>query len=250
VQVSVTTVRLRDELPAYDDVVAALAPDELLRSQCLRDRRMAARYVSVRTFVRQCLSRSIGRPARELRLSASLGAKPSLERVAGDPDLRFSLSHSDDLAVIAIATGLEVGIDIERVREDIDSAAIARRYFWPHELEWLDAARSAADRQQRFFRYWVAKEAAVKALGHTLARSLKHCAVHVGPADDSAVARLAGLAGRPVELTLRFIDLAPGFCCAVAAAGRDWAVRLADVNAVTIDAMSSARVPAESLAND
>lgn len=41
--------------------------------------------------------------------------KPALDPAAGLPDLRFNLSHSGDRALIAIAEGVELGVDLERI---------------------------------------------------------------------------------------------------------------------------------------
>jgi hypothetical protein len=45
------------------------------------------------------------------------GEKPALDPAADLTDLRFNLSHSGERALIAIAAGIEVGVDIERVTE-------------------------------------------------------------------------------------------------------------------------------------
>jgi len=46
-----------------------------------------------------------------------------------DVGLRFNVSHSEDVAVYAFATGREIGIDVEAVRVIRDADDIAARFF-------------------------------------------------------------------------------------------------------------------------
>jgi 4'-phosphopantetheinyl transferase len=85
--------------------------------------------------------------------------KPYLAEPAGH-DLRFNLSHTSGLALIALAHGREVGIDVEVVRPGRRAQAIADRWFTDAEAE---AIRSADDPDAVFFRLWARKEAYLKA---------------------------------------------------------------------------------------
>jgi len=88
-----------------------------------------------------------------------------LSRLRREPDGRpilpggpaFSISHTDDLAVCAIAPGGRLGVDVERIRA-IDTDRLAR---------FLGPEKHAAAREDPavFFRAWTAREAAVKATG-------------------------------------------------------------------------------------
>jgi 4'-phosphopantetheinyl transferase len=105
----------------------------------------------------------------------------------GAPEVRFNLAHSHDLALIAVALGVDVGVDIERLRPLPEYAAIAERFFPPSEREGLD--------ERDFFRRWTRIEAKLKARG-------------------------VGLYGAGAELggdwTVESIDAGEGFAAAVA----------------------------------
>ena len=73
------------------------------------------------------------------------------------PEIRFNLSHSREMALVAVAREIEVGVDIERVRPLPEYAAIAQRYFPP------GAAPPTGIRD--FFRQWTCFEAILKAHG-------------------------------------------------------------------------------------
>ncbi len=58
----------------------------------------------------------------------------------------------------------EVGVDLEKIREDVDGAAIVRRYFHPNEIQRLSETPEP-QRLREFFRLWTRKEAWLKAKG-------------------------------------------------------------------------------------
>lgn len=105
----------RVDLDAPDVDLGPLSADERARAaRFLRDeprRRWQAGRGALRTVLGGYLG--IAPAAVELRLGHR--GKPAL----ADPDasLRFNLSHSDELALIALARGREVGIDVERIGE-------------------------------------------------------------------------------------------------------------------------------------
>lgn len=141
-----------------------LSADERSRAQRYRfdgDRR---RFVTVRSSLRRLLGRYLDAPAADLDFTYSDRGKPALRDVA----LSFNVSHSQDVALIAIAGDRAVGVDLEYHRSS-NIPALARRFFHPQEAAELQA-RPASDRDRRFFQYWTAKEAYLKATGDGLAK--------------------------------------------------------------------------------
>jgi 4'-phosphopantetheinyl transferase len=80
------------------------------------------------------------------------------------PQLKFNLSHSHDLALVAVVSDIEIGVDVERLRPMEDCMAIAERFFPPSEAAAL-AEVSRAAREPEFFRRWTRIEAKLKARG-------------------------------------------------------------------------------------
>ena len=93
--------------------------------------------------------------------------KPGLSPECGR-GLRFNISHSADLALIAIALDAEVGVDLEHLQALPDYAEIARGFFSPAEVDELTRLPSGLQ-AQAFFRCWTKKEAYAKARGEGLA---------------------------------------------------------------------------------
>jgi 4'-phosphopantetheinyl transferase len=95
--------------------------------------------------------------------------KPCL---AGASELDFSLSHSGELALIAVASGRRVGADVERVRPRTDVLAIARGSLSARERRAVESPATDAAQREAFFRCWTRKEAYLKGLAVGLAGGL------------------------------------------------------------------------------
>jgi 4'-phosphopantetheinyl transferase len=153
-----------------------------------------------------------------LRFAASPGGKPSLV----DSALQFNLSHSAGRAVLAVSRSI-VGADVEHHRERIDPLGLASRYFFGAEHDAIIAA-PPNERTATFLRYWVAKEAVLKAQGVGLAFPLDAFAI-VFAADG----RTAHVTSQdPERLSpawrVQMMSLGDGWPVAVAADGEGWAV--------------------------
>jgi len=80
------------------------------------------------------------------------------------PDLQFNLSHSHDMALVAVTRGIAIGVDVERFRPMQECMRIAERFFPPLEAAAL-AAVPPEGREVEFFRLWTRIEAKLKARG-------------------------------------------------------------------------------------
>ncbi|GII84199.1 hypothetical protein Ssi03_21890 [Sphaerisporangium siamense] len=121
-----------------------------------------ARYAAAHFVTRRILGRYLDLPAEAVEFQYGENGKPALRPDPARPDLRFNLSHSGPLALLAVAVGRDVGVDVERVRSGVSARAIAERRF---DREGAEAV--AAD-PGVFFRLWTRKEACVKASGGRL----------------------------------------------------------------------------------
>src|SRR5581483_5501651 len=150
------------ELDRPESEVAALGgvltADELLRAGRMRAEEQRRRAIVTRAELRRLLARETGRKPEEIVFAAGPHGKPRLDDTAAG--VRFNLSHSAGLALIAIAHDAEVGVDVEEVRPRSDLRGVGRRVFTEAEREAVELGGEAA-----FYRHWVAKEAFVKATG-------------------------------------------------------------------------------------
>jgi 4'-phosphopantetheinyl transferase len=150
--------------PTELDVVGrCLSPDERARAARFRLERDRARATASRAWLRHLLGGYLRERPAELEFVTDVRGKPRLvePRAHG---LRFSLSHSEGIALYAVTSGGEVGVDIERVQDDFPVAEMARRFFSASEQAAMAAVH--ADRRVRgHFECWTRKEAYLKGIG-------------------------------------------------------------------------------------
>jgi 4'-phosphopantetheinyl transferase len=134
-----------------------------------RDRR---RHLLTRALARTTLARFTGIAPEDIRFAENAYGRPEIANEAGRAlDIRFNLSHTAGLVVLALTSGRDVGIDVEAVSRRDASLDIADRFFSPSEAAAL-RTQPASDRDRRFFDYWTLKEAYIKARGMGLSLSL------------------------------------------------------------------------------
>ena len=128
-----------------------------------RDRR---RYLAAHCALRQLLSSRTGTPAAQLLFEEGPFGKPAL---SNQPRCAFNLSHSEDVALVAMADADagEIGVDVEMLRPMPDAMALASQNFSASECAELAATRPE-DQALAFMLGWTRKEACLKAIGSGL----------------------------------------------------------------------------------
>ncbi len=174
-----------DELHVWRLETAATRVRELLPLLDAEERVRAARFafephhdefVAVRGWLRRLLGSYLGRDPAALRFRYGPQGKPRLAEHV--PALSFNVSHSHGKALLAFGPGVEIGVDVEAIREPPDLWELARSCFSSSEFD----AFSAADHRLRtelFYRLWTAKEAYIKGLGGGLSVPLRKFTIDV-----------------------------------------------------------------------
>ena len=140
-------------------------------------------------------------------------------------ELCFNLSHREAVAIIGIAGGTEIGVDIEYLRPLPDRLPIARDFFTRSEFEQL-AAMTEADSASAFLRYWTLKEAYVKAIGEGLSMPLNSFEVSIEPRSSPRLLKVAS--GSPGDWSLRSFEPRTGYLAGVAVGGpvNEWICKI------------------------
>ncbi len=201
--------------------VGWLSTDERDRMQRFRFEEDRRHYIVGHGFLRYVLGRYCGLDPVQLKFCTLSGGKPALvDEESRVSRLRFNLTHSHGCALLAVADSIEVGVDLEQVRETPEHLKLAERFFSPVEA---DAVRrtSGQERWATFFRYWTGKEAVLKAKGSGLQIPLHDCALTFEPHEMHAQARL-GSPGAVEQWRVRFLPLPIGWVGAVTAEGAQW----------------------------
>jgi 4'-phosphopantetheinyl transferase len=143
---------------------------EVARSESYRYARDRERFVATHARLRVVLAAYLGCRADRVQLTGEPGRKPRLLGHSSDA-LSFSVSHSDNLAVVAVASASDVGVDIESVEQIRLTESLLRAALSGGERR---AIRALPEERQpeSFYRLWTAKEAYLKAIGTGLSDRL------------------------------------------------------------------------------
>lgn len=200
-------VRLDVELSAADaDLLDDQERARAARFAFERDRR---RFVAAHAALRRLLGDKTGQAPHMLRFDIGSLGKP---RLRGRADAVFSLSHSADLALVALADDGEIGVDLEPVRPMRDLEALARQCLSAGECLQFEALGEPA-RTAAFLQAWTRKEACLKALGTGL--QIEPAAVETGL--EAAVRRVVVATSEGArELVVSSLVPAPGWVGALA----------------------------------
>jgi 4'-phosphopantetheinyl transferase len=167
--------------------------------------------------VRFLLSRYLGIPAAEIRFEC----QPSRSRnwLHNKPArLRFNLSHSAGLALIAVSADHRLGIDIEKIRADVYITALAERFFSIRERAGLRALPDHL-RVPGFFACWTRKEAFLKGTGNGLAFPLADFSVITHPDLCPELEEIRGNTEARKQWFLADLSIVDGYRATVAVEG-------------------------------
>lgn len=201
---------LEDRRFRSGDSEALLSAAERERARRFVDVRHQRRFLASRLGLRRILALHTGEAAAALVFAENKFGKPCLPH---HPDCTFSLSHSADQAVLALAEGMSIGVDIERLRA-VEHGDIAARYFHANEAAWIESRQTEAEQRLAFFHMWTLKEAVAKAVGVGMSLPFSHFEVAAAPPGV-----LVAPPGSPGPWLLRFLDAPAGYLCALALPG-------------------------------
>jgi 4'-phosphopantetheinyl transferase len=190
---------------AFPARFAATTDAERERASRFHRRDDGDRYLAAHGALRLLLASYLTCDPLGLRFAVNENGKPFLD----GQRVQFNLSHSGDLALIAVAWSRQVGVDVEQVRPMSDLESVAARVCTPVELATL-AGLARPERERAFFAMWTRKEALAKATGEGIGAIVRDARHAVGEEQDRWTVTEVG-------------DLA-GYAASVAAEGAGWAL--------------------------
>lgn len=167
-----------------DEEKNLLNTEEQTRANRYHFERHRRRFTVARSKMRKILAAylSIETKASALQFETNDHGKPMLLSHSG---LEFNLSHSGDMALLAVGKEFPMGIDLEFF-SGRPYQGIAKNLFSEQELE---AFMKLPDfyKPQAFFHVWAQKEAFIKAYGMGLSYPTKRFSVPVLPPTDAVI---------------------------------------------------------------
>ena len=181
-QIDVWICRAAQWTGKRDVFFSELSPEEQKRALRFKFSEHKDRFVIFHGFMRRVLGSYLAFEASRLVFKTAEKGKPYL----ASPDnktcpLNFNLSHTEDIALLAVSSGQEVGIDIEHRQRTSDWQGIARRFCTPEEQDALFLIEGMAEQREAFYDLWTRKEAYMKVLGSGLALSPTQFNLTVAP---------------------------------------------------------------------
>ncbi|HET9474755.1 MAG TPA: 4'-phosphopantetheinyl transferase superfamily protein [Steroidobacteraceae bacterium] len=158
--------------PLVEAFAALLDAGERERAERFRSDEHAHQFLVTRALQRSVLSCYAPQTApADWRFVAGERGKPELAPEFAGYGLRFNISHTASLVVMAITRAHSVGVDVECLDARAAPLALATRYFTSSEARQL-AGLPATEQQRHFYRLWTLKEAWLKATGTGVAEGL------------------------------------------------------------------------------
>lgn len=122
-----------------------------------------------RAMRRLVISQYSNLPPEAHQFSDGTHGKPQL--LNNKHNIKFNLSHNEQVVVMAVCLNDEIGCDIESATRPIKVDTISKRYFHPCEHQQLQNL-PVEQQQLNFFKIWTLKEAFVKATGRGISLGL------------------------------------------------------------------------------
>jgi 4'-phosphopantetheinyl transferase len=207
-----------DHVGASPARLSASAPDERERAGRFRFPRDARRYLAGRAALRAILSGYLGIPPVAIAFTYGTYGKPELADHWTRPRLRFNFAHSEALALLAVTWEAALGVDIERLRPDIEHVTIADRFFSSRERAMLRTLPEH-ERLPSFFRCWTRKEAYIKARGEGLTMPLADFTVSLAPSEPPALLCVRDKPEEAAKWTICDLSSHPEYAAALARNG-------------------------------
>ncbi len=177
-----------------------------------------ARFMLAHGALRQILSCYLGLGPGEIMFDQGPQGKPNLDPMPDRMGLTFNLSHSGSFVLIAVGCERELGVDVEKIRPEIDLEGIAARFFSKSEVEGLMRLAPAL-RSEAFFRCWTRKEAYIKARGGGLAIPLGQFDVSLDPGSEAALLATRDDPAEADRWSLYNLEMGEGYQAALAVEG-------------------------------
>ncbi|HEU5218016.1 MAG TPA: 4'-phosphopantetheinyl transferase superfamily protein [Gemmatimonadales bacterium] len=220
-EIHVWRIPLDPPAPEAARLIERLSEDERARAGRFHFDVDRNRFVAAHAALRLLLARYLDAEAYRSPFHLGPNGKPAL---GPGTSLRFNLAHSRDLGLVALATGREVGVDLEAVDERVEIDDLAQRFFSPEECRGLERVPRAR-RLEAFFHVWSQKEAYLKARGDGVVFGLDHFDVAPDPGKPAGLLADRREPRARGQWTLLSLHPGLGFRGAVAVEGAEPRVR-------------------------
>jgi 4'-phosphopantetheinyl transferase len=200
---------------ALKHLAETLSSNESERASRFHFERDRNRYIAGRGLLRAALGKYVQLPPAEVPLVYGPNGKPLLQTGGNPTTLHFNLTHSQNLALLAVTRAAQIGVDVEAVRPLSEAHELVDRFFSARESAAFESVPEA-QKPVAFFNLWTRKEAWLKATGEGIGHLLNKVEVSFLPGEPAQLLTLPQ--NSKSRWTLTDLVPAPGFTAALAVA--------------------------------
>ncbi len=146
-------------------------------------------FIASHSFLHTVLAYYIDTPADEIEFSYADHGKPYISAQQNAQNIQFNLSHSNNLAILAICKQHPVGVDIEYANRKNDWHGLSKRFFTENEQHNFFKLPENTQKDS-FFKIWTRKEAHMKVTGQGLHLSPTQFEISIPPEPAKFIANL------------------------------------------------------------
>lgn len=216
----------RIDLPEaeIENYVLSLSAQERERAEKFTFPDKYEEYVVTRGLLKKALAHVLRQAPSEFHFDYTSSKKPYLPRKYNDQLISFNVSHSHGQALVAISVDRNIGIDIEKIRTDVEYEKLALRFFSMAEHKALMLC-PPAERAAAFFATWTRKEAFVKAVGKGIAFGLSEFDVNISPKEAPVMLATRWNPGDVSKWSMANIETEKNYLATLVADGGDFQIR-------------------------
>ena len=175
--------------PVFNGGIKLLSAAEKKRLNGFRNNHSKDTFFSSRIAMRKLFSSYLDMPVDSIQFDTRTHGKPCIH--LDNDRFEFNLTHSGSLILLAVSNNVEIGIDIEAVRQVTNWKSISRKVFDQKTCSLLLKSENPAD---LFVRYWTTFESRQKLFGQGVfgdhpseAESIKTCLFDPAPGYTAAI---------------------------------------------------------------
>ncbi len=157
-----------------------LSDTEKERSERFKFYKHRKLFIASHGFLHAILARYIDAPESGIEFFHKEYGKPFIVDEQNRNNIQFNLSHSGNLAILAVCKNQQLGIDIEFAERKTQWEGIIKRFFTQSEQQKLLALPEEIQKET-FFKIWTRKEAHMKVTGQGLHLSPDKFEVSIPP---------------------------------------------------------------------
>jgi len=167
-----------------NNLFTILSPEEQAKADRFKFAIHRQRFIINRANLKIILSKYLQLKPTEIKFKYGSKGKPFLEDQLNYLNLKFNLSHSDNLAIYGISQDL-IGVDLEKINQQVRYVELAERFFCHSEFKTISQLVYPQN-YYGFYLAWTSKEAYLKATGEGLSGGLDSVELALNIADNKA----------------------------------------------------------------